>query len=360
MKVNTNQFISMLAKAIKGVGKNKLIPLTSMLDIRCENNYLQLGATDGSNYFYVYGECEDADDFSEVVVSADKLATLIARTTSEYVTLVVNDNVLEVRGNGKYLIELPIDENGYSIKFPIHTFKNAIEAGTISIDDIKTVASSLSSALATTLENPCYCNYYFGDNVFSTDRLKIAAFAKSVFGSAEVLLSPEVISFLTLNNSDFSYTIYSDNVITFQSDTMLVYSRLAEGIDDYAVEAITTLVNEEFPYSCQIKKDELLNALNRLSLFVDAYEQNALELSFYNDKLNISSKKKSGYEEVRYDDNFYVSNIEFNCTIDITLFINQLKSYANDIVTIEFGKDMSIKLVDDKNGITQIISLLNN
>ena len=51
------------------------------------------------------------DDF-ELTVTAETFNKLIAKTTKEEVELIVNDRYLEVKGNGKYKLELPVNEEG--------------------------------------------------------------------------------------------------------------------------------------------------------------------------------------------------------------------------------------------------------
>ena len=119
LALKTEKLKEMVSRAVKGVGNNKLIPLTSLMAIEVKDNKLTLITTDATNYLYV---CEDkivADDFY-VVVDANVFSKLISKMTCENVTLEVSSGiwVLNVKGNGNYKIELPLDENGEPIKYP--------------------------------------------------------------------------------------------------------------------------------------------------------------------------------------------------------------------------------------------------
>ena len=355
MKIKTKEFISLLSKAIKGVSNNKLIPITSMMSIFAHDNVVELHTTDGSNHLWVGGLCEDTSGF-EVAVPATKFATLISRMTCEYVELIIKGDNLEVKGNGRYIIELPIDESGEPVKFPnpAEKFNTLTTAKTINTSDIVAVKNALSPALATTLEVPCYCNYYFGDKVIATDTYKIAAMNKQLF--EPVLLSPELVNLLALTDCEtLEYNIIG-NEIYFNADDISVYGHLADGLEDYAIDAITNLINDDFPYECKVDKDKLLSSLDRTALFVDVYDKNAVKIVFGNLGLTIESRKAHSEEHIVYE---RVAEIdcEFSCSIDVDMFISQLKAYTEDVVTIQFGKETSIKLVSKDT--TQIISLLD-
>ena len=53
MKISTVKLQSMMNKVIKGVGNNKLIPITSLIGITAEDGTLTIVSTDDTNYLYV-------------------------------------------------------------------------------------------------------------------------------------------------------------------------------------------------------------------------------------------------------------------------------------------------------------------
>ena len=53
-----------------------------------------------------------------VVVQVEQFSKLIGKMTCETISLEVNDGILNVKGNGDYKIELPLDEEGNTIQFP--------------------------------------------------------------------------------------------------------------------------------------------------------------------------------------------------------------------------------------------------
>ena len=96
--------------------------------------------------------------------------------------------------------------------------------------------------------------------------------------------------------------------------------------------------------------------LDRLSLFVGTYDKNAVDLTFTNQGLQVSSKASSGVEILPYvtSDN----QVDFTCAVDIQMLVNEVKAIQNDLIEIYYGDDSSIKLVD--GNITIVIALMED
>ena len=127
LTIGTTKLQDMVARASKGVGNNKLIPITGLICIEVKDNKLTLITTDATNYLYIMDDKFVNDDFY-AVVDANMFAKLISKMTCENIVLTVSDGVVAVKGNGNYKIELPLDENGQPIKYP-DPFNNDVLAG---------------------------------------------------------------------------------------------------------------------------------------------------------------------------------------------------------------------------------------
>ena len=158
-------------------------------------------------------------------------------------------------------------------------------------------------------------------------------------------------------DSDMDATInVVDNTIIFSSPDCIIVGRFMEDIEDYAIDAITQLVDNEFESICSVSKNSLMQLLDRLSLFVGTYDKNAIHLTFTQNGLQVSSKAANGIELIDYvkSDNFK----DYTCAVDIQMLINEVKSIQNDVIEIHYGEDTSIKMVD--GNITIIIALLDD
>lgn len=359
LTIKTEKFKEMISRAVRGVGNNKLIPITSLIAIEVKNNKLTLITTDATNYLYVIEDKVVADDFY-AVVDANTFSKLISKMTSENVTLEIKSglNILEIRGNGNYKIELPLDENGVPIKYPdpVATLDlGTPEEKTINRTTIQVILETIKPALAVTLENPCYTGYYVGNQIVATDTYKIASMDVNLLG-AKKLISPEFMELLSVMNAEKITATFTDSDIICSTPDCIVYGKFMEGIDDYAIDAIMGLVKTEMSSFCSVPKNAILQLLDRLSLFVGTYDKNAIHLTFTQNGLQVSSKAANGVELIDYvaSDNFK----DFTCAIDIQMFANEVKSIQNDVIELYYGEDNAIKMTD--GNITIIVALLED
>lgn len=359
LTLKTEKLKEMVSRAVKGVGNNKLIPLTSLMAIEVKDNQLTLITTDATNYLYI---CEDkvvADDFY-VVVDANTFSKLISKMTCENVVLEITSGVwvLNVKGNGNYKIELPLDENGEPIKYPDPVSKLDLSSATektINRTTVQVILDTIKPALAVTLENPCYTGYYVGNQVVATDTYKIASMDVNLIG-ANRLISPEFMDLLSVVNAEKITVAFTDADIVCSTPDCIVYGKFMEGLEDYAIDAIMGLVDTEIDSFCSVPKNAILQLLDRLFLFVGTYDKNAIHLTFTQNGLQVSSKAADGVELIDYvsSSNFK----DFTCAVDIQMLTQEIKSIQNDVIELYYGEDNAIKMTD--GNITIIVALLED
>ena len=353
LTINTQVLQRLVSKAVRGVSNNKMIPITCMIGIKSFKTGFSLTTTDASNYLYVEDEVATDEDF-EVTVYADVFAKLISRMTCDNITLELKENYLEVVGNGTYKVELPFDENGKPIKFPMPISEHAVyeDVTQIQRSTIEVVINSVKPALATTLENPQYTAYWVGDSVIATDSYKISAYKVPVFDTP-VLISAEAMELLSLMESETVDVSKVGDYLIFSDANTIVYTKPVAGLTDYSIDAIKGLIDMEFDSSCEVSQTVLLQLLDRLSLFVKPFDDGNINLTFTKTGLVVTSMADSGSELIPYmtTDNFK----EFHCSIDINLLQTQVKSNMSEAVKISFGKDSCIKIADGT--ITKVIAL---
>ena len=352
--IKTDKLPEMVTKSVKGASNNKLIPLTSLLGIRVVDGELVLTTTDATNYLYIKDKV-GGEDFS-VTVPVEIFSKLVSRMTCENIKLTVSDNSLTVTGNGTYTIELPMDEEGGLITYPDPLSKVTLgDKETINLSTISAILTTLKPALAVTIEDPCYTGYYIGDRVVATDTYKIASMQTKLF-SLSKLLAPETMDLLAVMSTEKIDVAFQDNIIVFISPNCIVYGVVMENIDDYAIDAISELVDAKFESMCKVSKSSILQVLDRLSLFVSNFDKNGIYLTFTRNGINISSKSSSGVEIVPYSESKDFK--DFTCCIDIEMLTTQIKAQATDMVEMYYGLDNAIKMVD--GNIIQVVALLED
>lgn len=357
MKIKTELLKELVSKSIQGSGNNKLIPVTQLMSIKKWEDVIRLITTDATNYFYVYGDVDSNEDNIQVTVYAEQFVKLISKMTSEYIYLSIKDDVLEVKGNGTYNLELPLDENGDLIVYPDPYNEKYNDSkfkwdGTISIKDINKVIESVKPSLANTVEMPSITNYFVGDNVVATDRYKIASFNNKVC-KEEILISAKLMDLLSIMDSDIQYKIEKDCML-FDAGKCAIFSKQSDDVTAYPIDVIEKLIEEDFESVCKVNKNDFIALLERIALFVSKYDDKAIRLYFEKDGIRVSNKNRSSNELVEYSDSKKYKS--YDCIINVDMLLDQLKAYSKDIVEIHYNNDKSIKFVNDD--ITQIVALM--
>lgn len=356
LTVNTSALQNMVAKSMKGASCNKMIPLTSLMAIQLKDHKLTLVTTDATNYLYVMTDKIDGDDFY-VVVQADMFSKLIARLTCEKVTMTLTDHALNVKGNGNYMIELPLDEEGELIVYPdpLKKMGEIDSTDTINLSTVRLILATAKASLAETDEVPCYTGYYVGNSVVSTDTYKICGIDIPLFDEP-ALISPETMNLLDLLSDEKIEVARDGNTLVFSTPGCVVYGKTMDSIADFQIDVINNLLGQEFDSSCKVSKDALLQLLDRLALFVSAYDKNGIYLTFTREGLQIDSKQANSTELLPYSES---SNFkDFTCCIDIEMFRSQVKANTASAIEIQYGEDNAIKIVD--GNVTQVIALLED
>lgn len=353
MQIKTTKLQELLSKATKGVGNNKLIPLTSLMALEVKDGELTVTTTDATNYFYVK-EKVDGDDFY-VCIQADQFSKLVSKITTESITLTVKDNALEVRGNGTYSIPLPIDVDGSIVKYPNPlddvTLDNKI--GEFSVATIKDVLSTIKPGLAVKMDFPQYTNYYMGDCVIATDTFKVNHMDEQVFDTPK-LVSGDTMNLLDVVTDDTIEVYENNGKLIFSTPSCIVYGVAMNGIEDFPVDVINGYVSQKFPSMCKLPKANILQLLDRIALFVSDFDDGAIELTFTREGLLVSNRQSSGTELIPYIE--IEDFADLVGSVDILMLQTQIKAQRGDVIELWFGEPNAIKLVDDN--ITSVVALL--
>lgn len=365
LKLKTAEFQNMVARAIKGASCNSNLAITQMMAIELTDNKLTLTTTDNSNYLYVSKDKVVGDNFYAVVYM-DKFSKLISKLTCDEMTIEVNRDskkdldTLVIHGNGKYIIELPYDEDGELVEFPdplgTEDEPEFIEADT-KLSLIKLMLSTAKPSLMTGTKVPQYTGYYVGKNIVATDTYKICSIDVEML-EEPVIIPAEYLDLLEAMEYEDVHIKYNaeEGIIIFSTPDVTVYGHSLEGIEDYKIDAILSVVEQPYPSSCKIEKSALMQMLERLSLFVDTYDKNSVYLTFTKDGMEISNKRDKGSEIIPYKES--VDFAPFTCCIDINLFRTQVKAYQSEIIEVLYGQEGRIKFVD--GNVRQIIALADD
>lgn len=352
MKIATSSLKDAVTKSIKGVNNNNNLPLTSLIGIKLSGGKLRFLSTDMVNKLCVIVDKVAGDDI-DITVSAELFSKLISKLTCESVEMTVTDDVLVVRGNGTYKIPLIADENGL-VSFPdIDYPAEDVEGYGVKLTSIMNVYNINSASLSKDLDNPCLTGYYCSDRVVSTNGSILTSNNIELFGKMSLLVSPQMMYLLTLNDSE-DIKFYNDNGrLYFITDTVVVCGSELAGKEDYPVEAIAEYFSTEFPSTCKVPRELMLSVLDRLALFIESYDHNCATFTFGRTGIIIKSNKGSSEEVIRYvaSENF----ADFSCIVNIPAIRQLIKANPSDTLTFKYGDDSVLELVE--GNVSQIVAL---
>lgn len=351
---STEKLKKLVSYAFQGAGFDKVFELSTYMGIRVEDGELYLNTTDGTNYVSVSDTCK-ADDM-DITVDAEVFSKLISKINSDVVEMEIVDNTLVIKGNGKYTLPLIPDDNGNTLSFPDKFPDNAEEIGSIKVEDITLLNNVLKASLSS-VAGSVYSNYYFGDSVVTTDRTMASILNKKIlngeylFGKAFIELLSMGLTEVTISKADNKFVATSDISDTC---TISVCTTVTEDLANFDTSGISKLASLETPSFCRFKKIDMLELLDRLSLFVSKFDDGAIELHFTDNDIEVSSLKSDGVESVDFTES--KDSQDMTIKINIDRFRNQLKAYSSDIVDLYYGSPVCIKLKD--NDLTQVIALI--
>lgn len=350
----TERLKQLVSYAIQGAGFNKLLELSNLMGIRVESGELYLNTTDGTNYLSVSDKCV-ADDM-DITVNAELFSKLISKINSETVDMEVIDNTLVITGNGKYTLELIPDENGDLLSFPDKFPDETTVVGTISASDLTVINNAVKVSLSQ-VAGSVYSSYFFGDVVASTDRAMMSTFNRNVFGTP-YLINKSFVDLMSIGATDVTLSKSGDVLVAeaniSENCSINICTTLPNSAEEFNIEGINKFMALEVNSFCRFKKAQMLELLDRLSLFVSKFDDGAIELHFTDKYIEVSSMASNGIERVDYTES--KDTIDLTIKINIDRFRNQLKAYSSDVVDLYYGSDICIKLVD--GDLTQVIALI--
>lgn len=345
MKINTNKLKQTLEILNRAVGNNKLIPITSMIGIKTahtDKNKIILCTTDATNYLMGFVEVENREQIDlDVTITFDTFYKLIAKTTKEFIEVRDEDRFLFIEANGKYKFDKLLTEDGqyYSFKFKSIDRQTPVTTYTIKRKDIEKIKKVNTSSLAQTLEVPAITGYYVGDKVISTDSFVMTQLNKSIIESP-IILSSKVIEIISLFEQEELKLEINNNEIMISSLQFGLVSAVVDTVDKYPVADLEALMtNSAFKGTAKVNIKAVLETIDRLSLFVTAYDNQAINLNFTEDKLAITSKSTNGTELIELKEVNTENQESIICNINIDYLKKELSCIDAEEATVLYGND---------------------
>jgi hypothetical protein len=181
----------------------------------------------------------------------------------------------------------------------------------------------------------------------------LAKYEKNMFNDT-ILMNQNMFNLLSLYKQEDNIKFYKDNNnIVISNGTINIYGSMLPGSDKFKIDTINGLFNKDIKYSCIVNKSDIFNALNRLSIFLDKFDMNFINVSINGDKIKFYTKNNENFEECTITNNSSPTPKVFY--VDILKFISIINQVDSNTICLYFDESNFIKIIE--GNITQLLAI---
>lgn len=348
---------NLVSRAVKASTCVDLLPLTSLMQVRIKDNKLSVRTTDNINYVTMEAAV-NAPDF-EVIVDSKKFSQLISKLTKfTSIKMSVEGNKVVVEtDSAQYNLDSATDVDGSKINFPEPTFE--ANGSTVNVDSnsIRSILSLNKSCKPVHKDTPELFNYYFDDKrAITTDQFR-GCLNKVKFSDRPIVLTPTLMELVPiLLEDDGAYgvdVVQNDRNIMFMSPkgTIVGVKPSDADLQKYPALDLIELFEEGMTNKVEINRTFLLDAIDRIGLFLADYENNKVSFIFGKDGLTLLSASTKSKELVPYMPSTVVNFEETTLELDGKALKEELSAYTSETVNLKFeaGSGIMMEITNNNN-----------
>lgn len=357
--LKTSLIKEIASKISKGVTKENLTRTAEMLEIKASKDGLVLAVTNTQFYLAIKLNLESVVEDLHATIDADTFIKLIQKTTTDEIELSLQENYLLFKGNGEYKFPLEIQTNGEMRILPtieveegstfeingdtlyyVNLFCGQELTGEVTVDTAQKYYYLDNKGAITFTESPYLYNFSINtdEKLLLTERL---AGLFSLFKGQKVLVT-------VCNEAENN--IYQKK-IKLESDNIKLTSFIPPDtlVEKYPAQRCRELQENPYPGKISLNRLELLNAIERLSIFnnkaLNVLNADMVKASFTVDGVYLESLINTNKEFISYTEKHSVYN--YNCYINIRQLQRHVKTGNTATIDVSYGNDLCIMFVKD-------------
>lgn len=292
----------LVSRAVKCSTFVDQVPMSSLMQVKVQDGKLFVKTTDNINYLTTYAEV-NADNF-EMIVQSKIFSQIISKVNSVDTSFILDGNQVIIEANGRYDVPLITDTDGSAIEFPSVSVEAVGTTRHLKSEEIKSVLTLSKSCKAEKTEVPAILgNYYADANAVLTTNYYKACSNPIALSDTPLLVSSFIMDLVPNVVDESGVDVYQDDsFVVFESTKgQLIGKKLSEAaVAEYPAEALSNLIKNPLASSVQMNRTLFIQAVDRMCLFVDAYEENRLNLTFSEEGLKLASTKTKSSETIKY------------------------------------------------------------
>lgn len=347
-------------KILAAVDSSELSKVTESLQLKSEGSNLYLSVTNGDYFVKIRIEMDEPLDF-HATVNANLFLKLISQITTDTIELTVTDTALRLKGNGSY--QLPLIFLGEELAtLPEIEIKNPTANFGIDAYILNSIANYNSKELDKGAPmRPAQNYYYIDEQGCITYRTGACVNSFSLKQPVKLLLNNRLVKLFKLFkdeevNFTLGYDALSDEIIQtkvrFETNDVSITAILSCDntlLDSVPVSAIRDRAYSEYPYSINLNKDGLVQAINRLALFAPTGNVDPdFVFEFDNDRVTIYDPNQENSEEVYYTSTVLNLPEPYRTSFNLDDIKKTLDSCAESYITLNFGNEEAITIARNK------------
>ncbi len=356
MKLKLSNLQDVCAKMSKALDIDGFDPITNALELIATSSDSNLRMALTNYEYYVEGRVDTLinEDFI-ATVSADVFFKLISQLSTEEVSLSCDNNTVIITSNGTYRLPMLFNDD-VPLKIPSITFDKVEKVVNVSRPDMMSVLTYNSRELIKEYDKkPVQRMYYLDDKGCITFTSGACVNNFSIQGGNQVLLSSKVINLFRLfRDSQIEWTFgecsMSGMTVKLLGLSDSVFSIVARINDDNSLiesipkELIRNMAADKYPYTVILNKVQLLNAVERLLLFMpkDNFSKPYGKFEFMDTSVIIRDRLDVNMEKVFYSDDLVFNGEPITIILDFNDIKTILEGVKDKDVTIKFGNGVSV------------------
>jgi len=366
MVIETKLLQDSAKKIFDAVDSHSSTPGSETLEMEMVGNVLHLNVANNEYFVSVKIPLEFETEF-HVVVKATLFLDLISKITTKEVSFEQEDTYLLIKANGKYKIPYIVDKDGALVTINKIHIDNVTSEFAIDTTILKSILKYNSKELAKSGSSSKDARRFF-----HVDEQGAITFAAGACVNSFTLPQPVVLTlseklvklFKLFNSDSVDFKIGYDEVagavqtkVSFEDDYIQLVAILTSDKAFTTMvpkEAIRNLANSVYKYEVVVDKNILLDAINRLAIFVDLKSKTLspiFHIDFGSDELVVYDTKKENLEPVPYSN--AASAISYSVLLNANDLKLTLESCDEDFITIRFGNNKAI--IIERNNVKNIL-----
>lgn len=342
---------------LTAVDTSELSKLTENLELKVDNEILNLSITNGE--YYVNTKLPIYEDIKfHATVNANVFLKLLTKITTETVEFNIENNNLIITGNGEY--KIPLIYNGDTLlTIPEISINNVTNTFNIDSNILKSILQYNSKELSkrNIVSNPVQKLYYIDNEGALTFTSGACVNVFKLEKPVKMLLSQKIVNLFKLFEDDkVKFSIGQDSVqgsqstqtkVKFSTDYLTISAIISNNdalIGSVPVKNIRDRAFNTYNNSITINRVEMLQAIDRLLIFYEGANQFYSNFSFNTSGMKMSSFNNEIFETIPFVSYTGLSE-EYNAILDLNDLKIVLNSYSDNHVTINFGDNQAFVLI---------------